>query len=147
MNTIYEAPVRGFSELLAAVPIAAQARTSQKTREPENLTPTTNNQGTDLLKRQLTANENFWNMVVAESVRSNGTDSSQSEAVTSASAKAADAAMRLRLFSTYGTATTEAIAGRRDTMGVNPTGRVMVRKAEPGVVRSLEKSEKFSLAA
>ncbi len=142
MNTIYEAPKRGFSELLASMPLMAQVRNSRKTEEPAKLAPATGNQGTELLKRQLTANENFWNMVVAESVRSNGTGSSQPEAVASASAKSADAAMRLRLFSTYGTAATEAIAGRRVATGVNPTGRVMSRSTESPV-----KTPELSLAA
>ncbi len=142
MNTIYEAPKKGFSELLASMPTMAQVKSNQKTGEPEKPTTATGNQGTDLLKRQLTVNEDFWNMVVAESVRSDGTGNSAPEAVASASAKSADAAMRLRLFSAYGTAATEAIAGRRVATGVNPTGRVISRGMESPV-----KTAKLSLAA
>ena len=99
-------------------------------------------QGTELLKRQLTVNEDFWNLVVAESVRSDGRGNPGSEAVASASAKSADAAMRLRLFSAYGTAATEAIAGRRVATGVNPTGRVMAGRVESPVT-----TPELSLAA
>jgi hypothetical protein len=131
MNTIYEAPKRGFSDVLASMPTMAPVRNIQKIGVPEQPTPT--HQDSDVLKRQLTANENFWNMVVAESVRRDGTGNPQPEVVASASAKAADAAMRLRLFSAYGTAATEAIAGRKERTGVTPMTRGTSRTTESAV--------------
>ena len=147
MNAIQDAPGRGFSDVLASMQMMAQSGNDQKTREPEKVTPKVISQGTEVLKRQLSVNESFWNMVTAESVKSECGANPQPEEIASASARSAEAAMRLRLVSAYGTATTEAIAGRRDTTAANQAGATM-RSSKSSTERSPERvHHQFSLAA
>jgi len=132
MNTINEVPGKGFSELLASM---AQVSRTQKAGEPEQPTQKPTGQGMEVVKRQLTVNESFWNMVMAQSVMTDGRGNPQPEVIASASTSSADAAMRLRLACAYGTVTTEAL-----------TGRSKARYIAPPAARSMERAPELSVA-
>ena len=148
MNLINETRSKGFSEVLASVPIMAQ---TQRTSEPAKDLQGQQGGKSELLKQQFAINESFWKMVVAAGETSVDHDNSRAEETETAKSRVAEAAMALRLVSAYGTATTEEIAGRLDTDRLFPARRATVQRTESPVSQSPTRVNStttgFSLAA
>jgi hypothetical protein len=148
MNSINETRSKGFSEVLATMPIMAQ---TQRTTEPVKDLQGQQGGKSELLKQQFAINESFWKMVLAAGETSVDKDSSRAVETETANSRIAEAAMALRLVSAYGTATTEEIAGRLDTDRLSPASRATVRRTISPALLSPKRvnttTTGFSLAA